>query len=138
VALSFQALRKGWALLLRPGWDPWARLLLLPWGQAGTVCAAFPLRRLWLRTCTAGTSPWWPRHVAAVTAGSDHDLLGPSMWGRWVLLTFFLQGRPPMPAALQPFDTCMVSTRKHSNWASKDQVDHRQHPVHPTALVEDS
>lgn len=58
VAVSFQALRKGWALLMWPGWDPWTRLLLLPWGQAGAVGAAFPLRRLWLRTCTAGTSPW--------------------------------------------------------------------------------
>lgn len=58
VAVSFQALRKGRALLKRPGWDPGAGLLLLPWGQAGTVCAAFPLRRLWLRTCTAGASPW--------------------------------------------------------------------------------
>lgn len=57
VAVSFQALRKGRALLLRPRWDPGMGLLLLPWGQTGAGGAAFPLRRLWLRTCAAGTSP---------------------------------------------------------------------------------
>lgn len=72
--------REGWALLGRPrqshGKGPW----LLPQGQAGAVGGD-----LWVRsqlfTAANGTPPGGPRHVAAITAGADHDLLSSAMWG---------------------------------------------------------
>lgn len=101
------AVGAGRALLGRPGRGRGKPRWLLPQGQLGPGPGRADVRaRRLLPPTAAGTPSRGRGRTAAVAAGADHDLPSPVVRGRRVPLLLPLQRRPPVPAALQPLDTC--------------------------------